>query len=357
MDILEASKTGNLDRVRELLDSGVDIETKDEHDHTPLYNAVDNQNVEIVKLLIKRGANVNAQGYDYWSVFDIANYRVNDEIINLLIWTGKISHENIESGLVYKKLGVTEKVEYAIRDNNLERVRQLLDIIPINYKRTLVVAFEDNQNIDIIRLLIEKGADVNNTDIDGNTVLHKMLSNQINRIDIADLLIQNGFDINSLNERGESIISLAISNNMIDMVRLLLNSGANAESNWISALENHPEIFDLLMDPRYKKPEPVEPVPNPEENSRVATTICSICQELKNYNITDIDSPYVIHSLTCGHTYHNVCISRWFKTRRDTGSLIRCPTCNAGVKQHFKVFLGGSNYYNKYQKYLNKYIK
>jgi ankyrin repeat protein len=357
MDILEASRTGNLDRVRELLDSGVDIETKDEYNHTPLYLAVSNQDVEIVKLLIKRGADVNAHGFDYWSVFDVANYRVNDEIINLLIWTGKISPENIESSLFFKKLGVTEKVEYAIRDNNLERVRQLLDIIPINYNRVIAVAFEDNQNIDIIRLLLERGADPNYVDLDdGNTVLHKMLINQINRIDIADLLIQNGFDINILNDRGESIISLAISNNMIDMVRLLLNSGANAESNWTSALENHPEIFDLLMDPRYKKPEPVEPAPNPEENSRVATTICSICQELKNYNITNLDSPYVIHSLTCGHTYHNVCITRWFKTRRDAGSPVRCPTCNAGVKRHFKVFLGGSNYY-KYQKYLNKNIK
>jgi hypothetical protein len=64
-------KNRGLEIVQFLLDHGADIEIADGLGWPALHNAVSEKNIEIVKLLIERGANVNAQarslGKEYWT--------------------------------------------------------------------------------------------------------------------------------------------------------------------------------------------------------------------------------------------------------------------------------------------------
>src|SRR5260370_30117625 len=52
LDLLSASGEGDLARVKDLLDQGVSVNTKDEGGRTPLIEASDNGHADIVKLLL-----------------------------------------------------------------------------------------------------------------------------------------------------------------------------------------------------------------------------------------------------------------------------------------------------------------
>ena len=56
-----ASRNGQIDVVRSLLDHGSDIEEKDSDRRTPLAVASKFGQLEVAKLLIERGANVNSR--------------------------------------------------------------------------------------------------------------------------------------------------------------------------------------------------------------------------------------------------------------------------------------------------------
>ena len=71
-NILDCIKQNNIDKIKELLYSGVDVNIKDNYGETPLYYASTYGQLQIVKLIIEYGADVNAKDNDgdtplYWA--------------------------------------------------------------------------------------------------------------------------------------------------------------------------------------------------------------------------------------------------------------------------------------------------
>src|SRR5262245_61703104 len=62
---LEAARKGDAAAVRKLLDDGVDVNTKFRYDRTALSYACDRGHLEVVKLLLERGADVNVEDTFY----------------------------------------------------------------------------------------------------------------------------------------------------------------------------------------------------------------------------------------------------------------------------------------------------
>eukprot|EP01118_Nematostelium_gracile_P006791 TRINITY_DN2191_c0_g1_i1.p1 TRINITY_DN2191_c0_g1~~TRINITY_DN2191_c0_g1_i1.p1 ORF type:complete len:258 (+),score=92.92 TRINITY_DN2191_c0_g1_i1:177-950(+) len=61
-EIFDMAKANNVKRVRELLDSGVDIDGKDyDHGNTALHSACSNGSTQTMELLIQRGAQIDPQ--------------------------------------------------------------------------------------------------------------------------------------------------------------------------------------------------------------------------------------------------------------------------------------------------------
>jgi ankyrin repeat protein len=124
LTLLEAAATGTLYRVKGLLEAGADVEQSDEHGQTPLLLAVAADHVEVVKLLCAAGANVHAMREDGCDLWNCAFAKPNAEIIGCLIEHGLSPNQTRKSG------------------------------------PALLLAFALYKPTDILRLLLDNGADI-----------------------------------------------------------------------------------------------------------------------------------------------------------------------------------------------------
>src|SRR5690606_38176768 len=87
-----------------------------------------------------------------------------------------------------------------------------------------------NGNLDIMKYLIEKGANINHKTHDGSTVLLNSISNlhhSIDNLSMIKYLVENGADINHKNNKGETILNIAIKEKKIDIIKCLIENGAD----------------------------------------------------------------------------------------------------------------------------------
>ena len=84
LQLINDVKTGQLARVEEALNAGADINQQDEQGWTPLNYAAGGGNLDIVKLLLDRGADVFRVGRDQRTPYKIALAAKHVEVARLL---------------------------------------------------------------------------------------------------------------------------------------------------------------------------------------------------------------------------------------------------------------------------------
>eukprot|EP01113_Clastostelium_recurvatum_P011680 TRINITY_DN1597_c0_g1_i1.p1 TRINITY_DN1597_c0_g1~~TRINITY_DN1597_c0_g1_i1.p1 ORF type:complete len:688 (-),score=192.59 TRINITY_DN1597_c0_g1_i1:164-2140(-) len=77
------------------------------------------------------------------------------------------------------------------------------------------------------QLFIEKGANTNAQNNNGETPLHKAIFNNTVRLMMVNLLLQSGADVNILNSMGETSLHYAVRLGRDDLVSVLLKAGAD----------------------------------------------------------------------------------------------------------------------------------
>lgn len=126
-----------------------------------------------------------------------------------------------------------------------------MDIVGITQTPIIITAIHGH--IEIVKYLIDKGADINAKNNDDESLLHIVANN--GHLNIIKYLIENNkVDINGVNYKNQTPIMAAAINGKVKVVKLLLKYGANPEmkdilgdtalSNAIK-FDNH-EIIKLL---------------------------------------------------------------------------------------------------------------
>ena len=146
-DFLAAARKGDAAKVKELLDKGVDVNTKTQYGATALAYACDKGHIEVVKLLLEHGANVNVKDTFYGEVpIDWAISKDNVEIIKLLVDKGAQDKDRV--------------LAYAVQKGQIDLVKAVLDkgeMKPAALSSPLELAITANKT-EIVELLKQAGA-------------------------------------------------------------------------------------------------------------------------------------------------------------------------------------------------------
>lgn len=96
--LLYAAETGNLAQIKKLLDKGVNLECRDRHGYTPLLNAAANNQFRTVEYLLARNANFTATNNLDLTALSLAAYGGFVEIAKLLLDHGANLETKVGSG-------------------------------------------------------------------------------------------------------------------------------------------------------------------------------------------------------------------------------------------------------------------
>jgi ankyrin repeat protein len=186
--LLTAAATGDSLTVQELLAQGADIEARDANGRSALLLATHHNEVDVARTLIDAGANVNAMDNIIDSPFLYAGAEGRLEILRMTLLRGA----DLAS---VNRYGGTALIP-AAHHGHIETVRELLDTeIDIDHVNNLgwtalleaiILGDGGPTYIEIVRLLIEAGADINIADDDDVSPLAHARSK--NYAEIADML-------------------------------------------------------------------------------------------------------------------------------------------------------------------------
>jgi ankyrin repeat protein len=218
-----AIEDDDLEKVRGYLDAGVPPDTKIEYGEnfeTPLMKAARSGTLEIARLLIARGADVNLKDGSGSTALNSAVDRGHAAIVDLLL-AAKIDPNTVNEYM-------QSPLSNAAAAGNLEIVEKLLEAkakseLPgLALTPMMFAAFAGNG--DLIRLLARHGADVDYATQYGQTALTSAIT--AGKPDMVKLLIELKANVNQKTPDGDTPLKMARNGDQDDVAAMLVAAGA-----------------------------------------------------------------------------------------------------------------------------------
>lgn len=206
------------------IDSSFDINVRDVQQNYFLTYAIIFNKIDIVSLLINKGAKIDITDQEDHSILYIPIKFGYNDILEILL---KANSENIGVSIV------------DVKDKQQK--------IPLHYAIVL-------KNLDAVKLLMKYESNPNMIDKNGYNALH--FATYSRSTEICTEIVKSIGNINARCITGETPLHIACNLQLTDIVKLLINNGANVDlqdyNNEVSPLHycvhlNNPELVGLLL--------------------------------------------------------------------------------------------------------------
>lgn len=259
--LMETAYRGSSEITRMLIEKGADINAKDAEGKTALIIAAEFANAEVAGELILAGANINAKDNKDHTALMYASLSEPDDITESIP-----DLEELED--------ISSEVGNSLEDKfkKLEKLGNILSNIEItgrvNIAKMLRVAGASQQGLSIndlvkaaetgnlikVQNLIKAGVEINGFSPTGNTALIAAVKE--NHIDIVKTLIEAGANIDLQGNIDNTALMEAVMREHTEIVRIIIEAGADVnihtdyEYTALTRAQYHwnPEIIQLLKD-------------------------------------------------------------------------------------------------------------
>eukprot|EP01041_Mallomonas_annulata_P002292 gene2292-4458_t len=219
MSIHGCVKDGNLPEVLMLLDTNPQlINSMDQNGSTILSIASWCGHVNMARLLINRGADLNVQDDRYNTALMWSVVSDHSEISKLLIASGSNIDAQNQTGMTALLWSIL-KGQTEITNLLIQRGSAAINLQDSNGYNPLILASREGQD-DVVHHLLENHAVVNATSNDGYSALMWAIENL--HLNIVNNLLMHGASTNILTANGDTMLIMACSSGNPDIVARLL---------------------------------------------------------------------------------------------------------------------------------------
>lgn len=187
-----AAARGLLEVCYMLVQAGAKLDAQDKTTRTPLFEAIVNNHVEVARYLVQSGACVYHIEEDGYTCLHHAAKQGSLDLVTLLLETGQVDINAQDSG------GWTPLIWAA-----------------------------EHKHLEVIRALLNRGADVTIKDKEMNVCLH--WASFAGSAEIAELVLNAGCPLSSVNLHGDTPLHIAAREGFLDCLTLFLSRGADID--------------------------------------------------------------------------------------------------------------------------------
>jgi ankyrin repeat protein len=226
-ELLRAAQTNDTPKMQELLRKGGDVDATNTDGWTPLTFAAKAGNKSAVELLVRSGANVNHRTSAGCTILGFAVAGTNPAVVDFLLTKGAEINGKCTNGMT--------PLQYACAHGDTNMAAHLISkgadfnspgqIDDTGHSWTPLMTAANLGQIEIIKLLLSRGAQLEQTNNHGDTAL--MEAAKRNVPDSVKLLIERGANVNARRVFGHTALIYAAYNGQEENIRLLLAAGAD----------------------------------------------------------------------------------------------------------------------------------
>ncbi len=225
--LMQASKIGNSSIVKKLLSSGASVNAIDHDGWTPLMYASYSAKPEISSILLAASADPSVVSREGKTALLLAATRGDSETVRLLIACGVDVNAQDAYGKTPLMAAAAAKSSKAV--NLLVDANADVNIRNERRQTALIMATTDDAefmpgDFHCVRILLERGAEVNVSDENGWTALMGVA--YYGDLRLAQLLLQHGAAVNARDEDGRTPVNLAIQTGKTDIANLFRKAEA-----------------------------------------------------------------------------------------------------------------------------------
>jgi ankyrin repeat protein len=220
--LVRAAFNDDAEAVEQLAFASANLDVRDPNTGmTALDAAVENNNLEIVRILLRAGSTVNAKNNGGRTALMHIRDDTSVELVRELISAGAKLNARDESGGTALMAAAESKYDVV---KELVDAGAKIDCKDANGKTALMFA-ATNSDPRIAKLLIDHGADLNAADEEGATAL--MLAAEEGDPETVKLLISFNADVNAIDKNGRSALLRVAGTTDLESAEALLNAGAD----------------------------------------------------------------------------------------------------------------------------------
>ena len=232
--IMWASREGHVDTVKALLDAGANVNDEKPGDGTScLILAIMNRHYELAGLLLDRGADPN-RGPGYTALHELAwTRRLNAKFGPLNPEpTGSLDSLDLAKMLLAKSVSINAQMTKSFGDGYRNRMNRI--------GATAFMLAAKLVDVPMMKLLVEKGADIHISNADGDTPLmlaagvailnpNEDAGTEQETLEAVKYLLDLGFDVKAQNNNKETALHGASYRGFNSVTQLLVDRGAKLE--------------------------------------------------------------------------------------------------------------------------------